>query len=129
MSTETPSWHGVLVATAIPFDDDLRVDLDRYLAHVRWLAESGCDGVAPNGSLGEYQVLTDAERAAVVRAAVEAAPDGFSVMPGVAAYGAQEARRWAEDAAEAGAHAVMLLPPNAYRADEQTVVEHYREVA
>jgi dihydrodipicolinate synthase/N-acetylneuraminate lyase len=125
----TAAWHGVLVATAIPFDDRLRVDLDRYREHVRWLADSGCDGVTPNGSLGEYQVLTVDERAAVVRAAVEAAPDGFSVMPGVAAYGAQEARRWAEDAADAGADAVMLLPPNSYRADEQTVVEHYAEVA
>jgi 1-pyrroline-4-hydroxy-2-carboxylate deaminase len=126
---ERAPWHGVLVATATPFDHDLRVDLDRYREHVRWLAESGCDGVTPNGSLGEYQVLTVDERAAVVRAAVEAAPEGFAVMPGVAAYGAQEARRWAEDAAEAGADAVMLLPPNAYRADEQTVTEHYAEVA
>jgi 1-pyrroline-4-hydroxy-2-carboxylate deaminase len=131
MSTTSrlPAWHGVLVATALPFDDDLRIDLDRYREHVRWLAESGCDGVTPNGSLGEYQVLTADERAAVVRAAVEAAPDGFSVMPGVAAYGAHEARRWADDAAQAGAHAVMLLPPNSYRADEQTVVDHYAEVA
>jgi 4-hydroxy-tetrahydrodipicolinate synthase len=119
----------VLVATALPFDDDLRVDLDRYREHVRWLADSGCDGVTPNGSLGEYQVLTDTERAAVVRAAVEAAPEDFSVMPGVAAYGAGEARRWAEDAAEAGAGAVMLLPPNSYRADEESVVAHYAEVA
>jgi dihydrodipicolinate synthase/N-acetylneuraminate lyase len=127
--TDTPPWHGVLVATATPFDAELGVDLDRYREHVRWLADSGCNGVTPNGSLGEYQVLTGDERAAVVRAAVEAAPEGFSVMPGVAAYGAQEARRWAEDAAAAGADAVMLLPPNAYRADEQTVVEHYAEVA
>jgi dihydrodipicolinate synthase/N-acetylneuraminate lyase len=131
MSTTSrlPAWHGVLVATALPFDDDLRIDLDRYREHVRWLAESGCDGVTPNGSLGEYQVLTADERTAVVRAAVEAAPDGFSVMPGVAAYGAHEARSWADDAAQAGAHAVMLLPPNSYRADEQTVVDHYAEVA
>ena len=50
-------------------------------------------------------------------------------MPGVAAYGAREARRWAEQAAEAGCPAVMLLPPNAYRADERAVVAHYREVA
>jgi dihydrodipicolinate synthase/N-acetylneuraminate lyase len=121
--------HRVLVATALPFRDDLGVDLDRYAEHVRWLADSGCDGVTPNGSLGEYPVLTPDERAAVVRTAVEAAPDGFSVMPGVAAYGAGEARRWAEQAAEAGAGAVMLLPPNAYRADEEPVVAHYAEVA
>ena len=123
-------WHGVLVATALPFHaHDLRVDYDRYAEHVRWLAESGCHGVTPNGSLGEYQVLDPEERAAVVRTAVEAAPEGLSVIPGVAAYGAREACRWAEQAAEAGAQAVMLLPPNSYRADERAVLEHFSEVA
>ncbi|TDD13063.1 dihydrodipicolinate synthase family protein [Nonomuraea diastatica] len=124
-----PVWHGVHVATALPFNDDLSVDYDGYAEHVRFLAEGGCDGVCPNGSLGEYQTLTDDERARVVRAAIEAAPDGFHVMPGVGAYGAAEARRWAEQAAEAGAASVLLLPPNAYRADRQAVVGHYREVA
>ncbi len=122
-------WHGVIVATALPFREDLTVDLEAYGEHVRWLAENGVHGVAPNGSLGEYQVLTDDERAAVVRTAVEAAPEGFTVMPGVGAYGAMESRRWAEQAAEAGAQVVMALPPNAYRGDERAVVEHFREIA
>jgi len=122
-------WHGVLVATALPFRADLSVDLDRYAEHVRWLADNGCDGVCPNGSLGEYQVLTTEERAAVVRTAVEAAPPGFIVMPGVGAYGAREARAWAEQAAETGAQVVMALPPNAFRGDDRAVKEHYREIA
>jgi dihydrodipicolinate synthase/N-acetylneuraminate lyase len=121
-------WHGVLVATALPFTDG-RVDLDRYAEHVRWLADNGCHGVVPNGSLGEYQVLTPQERAEVVRTAVGAAPAGFAVVPGVAAYGSDEARRWAEQAAEAGCPAVMLLPPNAYRAGWPEVRAHYRAVA
>ena len=125
----TKPWHGVLVATALPLTDDLAVDHDRYAEHVAWLAARGCHGVTPNGSLGEYPTLTPEERASVVTTAVAAAPDGFTVMPGVAAYGAAEARRWAEQAAEAGCPAVMLLPPNAYRADERAVLAHYREVA
>jgi len=134
MTVPSRPWHGVLVATALPLrptglDGALAPDLDAYAAHVAWLASNGCDGVVPNGSLGEYQTLTADERAAVVRTAVEAAPDGMTVMPGVAAYGAAEARRWTEQAAEAGAPCVMLLPPNTYRADERAVVEHYREVA
>ncbi|MEV0384646.1 dihydrodipicolinate synthase family protein [Nonomuraea sp. NPDC050643] len=124
-----PVWHGVHVATALPFNDDLSVDYDGYAEHVRFLAEGGCDGVCPNGSLGEYQTLTDEERARVVRTAIEAAPQGFHVMPGVAAYGAAESRRWAEQAAEAGASSVLLLPPNTYRADHAAIVGHYREVA
>ncbi|NUV60407.1 dihydrodipicolinate synthase family protein [Streptomyces sp. CAI-85] len=129
--TTTPDprpWRGVLVATALPLDDDLAVDYDRYAEHCTWLVANGCDGVVPNGSLGEYQVLTPEERARVVETAV-AAVGGERVMPGVAAYGSAEARRWAEQAREAGCGAVMLLPPNAYRADERAVVAHYAEVA
>lgn len=119
-------WRGVLVATALPWRDG-QVDLDLYTEHVRWLTESGCDGVVPNGSLGEYQVLSLSEREAVVQAAIDAG--ALVVMPGVAAYGAIEARQWTEKAAEAGCQAVMLLPPTAYRADEAAVIAHYREVA
>jgi 1-pyrroline-4-hydroxy-2-carboxylate deaminase len=122
-------WHGVLVANALPYREDLEVDFDRYAEHVAWLAASGCDGITPNGSLGEYQVLSAEERARVVETAIAAAPEGFSVIPGVAAYGAREAARWAEQAGAAGALAVMLLPPNSYRADETAVIEHYRAVA
>ncbi|WP_046732661.1 dihydrodipicolinate synthase family protein [Streptomyces humi] len=121
-------WRGVLVATALPLRDDLSVDHDRYAEHCAWLVENGCDGVVPNGSLGEYQVLTPEERAEVVATAV-AAVGGARVMPGVAAYGSAEARRWAEQARDAGCGAVMLLPPNAYRADERSVLAHYAEVA
>jgi 4-hydroxy-tetrahydrodipicolinate synthase len=122
-------WRGVLVATALPLRaEDLSVDYDAYAAHCAWLVANGCDGVVPNGSLGEYQVLTPAERARVVETAV-AAIGGDRVVPGVAAYGSGEARRWAEHAADAGCAAVMLLPPNAYRADERSVRAHYAEVA
>src|SRR3954470_8096178 len=94
-------WHGVIVATALPFRDDLSVDHDAYAENLRGLIEAGCDGVCPNGSLGEYQTLTPDERAAVVRTAVDAV-GGDRVLAGVAAYGSLEASRWAEQAAEAG---------------------------
>lgn len=128
MSEQKP-WHGVLVATSLPLTDDLSVDLDTYRNNVAWLAENGCDGVAPNGSLGEYQTLTTAERDAVVDAAIEAAPAGFTVMPGVGAYGARESKRHAEKAKDAGAQAVMALPPNAYPADERAILQHFEMIA
>ena len=128
--TETRKpWHGVLVATALPFKDDLSVDYDAYADHVRFLANAGCDGVAPNGSLGEYQTLSEEERARVITTAIEAAPEGFTVMAGVGAYGGLQTRKWADQAAEAGAGALMLLPPNSYRANDDEVVEHYRLAA
>ena len=126
--TDKP-WHGILTATATPYKSDLSIDFDKYGEHVAWLASFGHAGVIPNGSLGEYQVLTSDERAQMVKTAIAAAPKGFRVVPGVAAYGARESRFWAEQAAEAGAAAVMLLPPTAYRANDDEVVAHYKEVA
>jgi dihydrodipicolinate synthase/N-acetylneuraminate lyase len=133
MTTRQAPWHGILVATAVPMRDNggamLDIDFDAYADHVRFLAEGGCHGVTPNGSLGEYHNLTSEERARIVTTAIEAAPEGFTVMPGIAAYGSDESVRWADQAAEAGAHAVMLLPPNAYRASDADVIAHYRAVA
>jgi 4-hydroxy-tetrahydrodipicolinate synthase len=129
MSANSHPWHGVLVANPLTLDEDLEIDFDRYAEHVVWLAESGCDGITPNGSLGEYQTLTAAERARVVSTAMEAAPEGFSVIPAVGAYGALESVRWAEQAAEVGAPAIMALPPNSYRADDRSVLDHYRALA
>ncbi|MEV5507675.1 dihydrodipicolinate synthase family protein [Streptomyces orinoci] len=122
-------WRGIMVATALPLREDLSIDYDAYAGHVRRLIDSGCDGVVPNGSLGEYQTLTAEERARVVRTAAEAAGDPARVMPGVAAYGSAEARHWAEQAAELGCGSVLLLPPNAYRADRRAVLAHYAEAA
>ncbi|MVU82404.1 dihydrodipicolinate synthase family protein [Nocardia sp. ET3-3] len=122
-------WHGVLVATTLPFAEDYSVDHDAFGEQVAWLAANGCHGVSPNGSLGEYQTLTDDERGEIIATAIAAAPAGFTVMPGVAAYGALQARRLAERAALAGAQAVMLLPPNTYRGGRDSILDHYRTVA
>ena len=129
MTTTRKPWHGILVATSLPFDDDLEVDYGAYGDNVAWLAEQGLDGVCPSGSLGEYQTLTTQERDRVVATAVANAPAGFTVMPGVGAYGGRESKRHAEVARDAGAHAVMALPPNAYRCDERAILQHYELVA
>jgi len=128
MAATSKPWHGILTATATPFDDNLDIDYIKYAEHVQWLAANGTQGVVPNGSLGEYQVLSDEERARILETAIEAAPTGFHVVAGVGAYGAKESRHWAEHAAEYGAGALMLLPPNAYRASDDEVVAHYQEV-
>src|SRR3954468_21493853 len=97
---------GVIVATALPYAEDasapagLRPDLDRYAEHCRWVVDNGCRGVGPNGSLGEYSSLTDAERREVARTAIAAVGGDATVVVGVHAAGSHQARHWAELAAE-----------------------------
>ncbi|MGP3977423.1 dihydrodipicolinate synthase family protein [Streptomyces sp. 8N114] len=126
---------GVVVATALPYYEDaaapagLAVDYDRYAEHCRWLVESGCDGVGPNGSLGEYSSLTDEERRTVARTAIEAVGDAGSVVVGVHGVGSHQARHWAEVAAEDGADGVLCLPPTMYRANRDEILAHFAAVA
>lgn len=126
---------GVIVAAALPYAEDaaapagLRPDLDRYAEHCRWVIDNGCRGVGPNGSLGEYSSLTDNERRAVARMAIDAVGGDGVVVVGVHGVGAHQAKHWAEVAAEDGATGVLCLPPTMYRANPGEVVHHFEQVA
>ncbi len=120
---------GVLTASSTPFTADGALDLDRFAEHCAWQVDEGVRGIVPNGSLGEYEALTHDERAAVVKAAIAAVGDRAQVIPGVSGKSAAEAVGWAQQAAEAGAHAVMCLPPTSHGPTDDEVVAHFAAVA
>ena len=122
---------GVVVATTLAFKEDasapagLAVDYDRFAEHCDFLISNGCRGVGPNGSLGEYSSLTEAERRKVIRVAVEAVNGRGIVVAGVHGVGWHQAVQWAEYAKEDGADGVLALPPIIYRANRSEIIEHY----
>jgi 1-pyrroline-4-hydroxy-2-carboxylate deaminase len=120
---------GVLTASTTPFTADGAVDLAAYAEHCRWQIDEGVRGIVPNGSLGEYEALSPDERAALVTATVAAVGDRAQVVPGVAGKSAAEAVAWAEQAAAAGAHGVMCLPPTSHAPTADEVVAHFAAVA
>ena len=126
---EKPRFPGVYVAAATMFHGDGSLDLDASQAHFARLAEAGVAGLIPNGSLGEYEALTDDERGAVVKSAMDSAGKRVDVVPGVSGKSAGEARRWAEHAANSGCRAVMCLPPTSHAPTADEVFAHFREVA
>jgi 1-pyrroline-4-hydroxy-2-carboxylate deaminase len=124
-----PRFVGVYAATTIPLREDGSLDIGCYQEHCSWLVDEGVSGIVPNGSLGEYETLTGAERESLAVAAVEAVGRRAVVVPGVSGRTAAEALQWAEHAAAIGAPAVMALPPTSHRPTEEEVVAHYAEIA
>jgi len=122
-------WQGVMPAITTCFDKSLGIDHGFMAEHCRWLVDNGCRGVGPNGSLGEYSSLTDDERRRVARTAIEAVGEDGVVVVGVHGVGAHQAQRWAERAAEDGAHGVLCLPPTMYRANRGEILAHFEAVA
>jgi len=119
----------VLTATVTPFDADGRVDYDRYRELCAFLADNGSDGVVVNGTTGEASTLSEDERAGLIRAAVEAIGDRASVVAGTGTNSTAHSIELTEQAAAAGAHAVLVVTPYYNKPPQRGIVEHFKAVA
>ena len=87
-----------------PFDADGALDLEPPRSWPTQLVELGNDGLVVNGTTGESPTTTDAEKAELVRAVVDAVGDRATVVAGVGTYDTAHWCSWPEAAEKAGAH-------------------------
>jgi dihydrodipicolinate synthase/N-acetylneuraminate lyase len=119
---------GIIPALTTPFDAAGAVDVEALERNVGALLDAGVHGFVATGTMGEAGSLSALERRGVVEATARAAARRVPVIAGVSAGTAAAASAFAIDAAEAGADALMLLPPLGYRGDEREIVAFYRAV-
>jgi dihydrodipicolinate synthase/N-acetylneuraminate lyase len=119
---------GIIPAITTPFDAGGAVDVEALERNVGALLDAGVHGFVATGTMGEAGSLSANERRGVVEATVGGAAGRVPVIAGVSAGTAAAASALAIDAAEAGADALMLLPPLGYRGDEREIVAFYRAV-
>jgi 4-hydroxy-tetrahydrodipicolinate synthase len=119
---------GIIPAVTTPFDASGDVDVGALEANIAALLDAGVHGVVATGTMGEAGSLSTAERRAVVAAVARAVDGRVPVIAGVSSGTPAAAIALAADAAEAGAVALMLLPPLGYRADADETVAYYRAV-
>jgi 4-hydroxy-tetrahydrodipicolinate synthase len=122
-------YPGIIPAVTTPFDASGAIDEPALEGNVAALLEAGVHGVVATGTMGEAGSLSAAERRVVVRAVARAVDGRVPVIAGVSAGTPAAAIALAADAADAGAGALMLLPPLGYRGDAREVEAHYRAVA
>jgi 4-hydroxy-tetrahydrodipicolinate synthase len=110
----TPSlWQGVMPATLCPFRDDDSIDEEGLYRYIEVLSEvRGVTALVCNGHTGEVMSLRSRERAQVTRILAQAASGRARVVSGVCAEGSDEAIDQALAAKEAGADAILLMPPH-----------------
>lgn len=113
-----------------------KVDADTLARHVKFLCTAGVHGVVCMGSTGEAVHLTEEERQLVIRTARKTIDDLGSkakVIAGCSQESVQGTLTLIEQAKEAGADYVMVLPPSYFltwtinRSD--VIVEFYTKVA
>ena len=105
-------FHGVLPALITPFTDDGdAIDARGAAAIVDRLVGAGVGGLVPGGSTGEFTTLTNAERRQLVEVTVDAAGGRVPVVAGTGALSTRETVELSVHAEQAGAAAVMIVPP------------------
>ncbi|HEX2105101.1 MAG TPA: dihydrodipicolinate synthase family protein [Solirubrobacteraceae bacterium] len=122
-------FEGIIPAVTTPFDASGEVDDAALERNVAAYLDAGVHGLVANGTMGEAGSLSAAERRAVVAAVARAADGRVPVIAGVSAGTPAASIAFAADAAQAGATAIMLLPPLGYPGDEREIEAFYRAVA
>ncbi len=118
--------RGVLAPLLTPFNDDMTVATDLYVAHAKHLLDDGCAGLVPFGTTGEALSVGIDERIAAVRALVEAGIDPALMIPGTGLSNVADTARLSRACLDSGCAGVMTLPPFYYKGvGEEGLYRHF----
>jgi 4-hydroxy-tetrahydrodipicolinate synthase len=119
----------LLTAMITPMADDGSVDLTAAASLAVHLVDHGHDGLVLNGTTGEAPTTHAEEKAELIRAVVAAVGHRAVVVAGAGSNDTQHAVRMAEQAADAGAHGLLVVSPYYSRPSQEGIYQHTVAVA
>jgi 4-hydroxy-tetrahydrodipicolinate synthase len=114
---------------ATPFDENGGVDegaARRLAAH---LVEHGSHGVVVAGSTGESPTLTDEEQISLLSAVLDEIGEEATVVCGTGTNDTRHSRELTKAAADAGAHAALVVAPYYNKPNKAGLRAHFEAVA
>jgi 4-hydroxy-tetrahydrodipicolinate synthase len=122
-------WHGVFPYLVSPVDPAGRVLTDVLGRLANDLIAAGVHGLTPLGSTGEFAYLNGEQRAAVVRATVEAADGRVPVIAGVASTATHDAVEQARSYQRLGADGILAILEAYFPLNDGQVEAYFRAIA
>ena len=127
MSTQ---FSGILAAVVTPLTaDGSAVDPDGIKRQAEHIIGGGINGLVPGGSTGEFTTLSTDERKRATELYIEAAAGRVPVVAGTGALSTAETVELSKHAADAGAAAVMIVPPFYDTPSWDELLTHYSAVS
>ena len=123
--------RGIFVSAVTPFTADEEVDTEAAKALYDYLIGAGVHGIVILGDTGEFSSLTPDERMRYVDVALQYVDNRVPAIVHVSATTAREAVIYAQHAQNAGADALMVLPPYYKNSipSEDEIYFHYETIA
>ena len=113
-----------------PFDRNRALDLAAAADLAEYLVtEQRNDALVINGTTGEAPTTSDAEKADLVRAVVDAVDGRALVVAGVGTFDTTHTIQLADQAAKAGADALLVVTPYYSKPPQAGLLAHFRAVA
>ncbi|WP_350334454.1 dihydrodipicolinate synthase family protein [Coralliovum pocilloporae] len=121
--------RGVIAPNLTPFNDDLTIAEDLYLAHARALLDNGCSALAPFGTTGEALSVGVGERLEILKLLVDAGVDPMRLVPGTGLTSLPDTANLSRACFELGCAAVMVLPPFFFKdVPEQGLYDYFAQL-
>ncbi|WP_404338998.1 4-hydroxy-tetrahydrodipicolinate synthase [Sphingomonas sp. MMS12-HWE2-04] len=121
-------FSGSIPALVTPFRDGAFAEED-FRALVEWQIEQGSAGLVPCGTTGEAATMPKDEHFQVVRACAEQARGRVPVLAGAGSNDTRVAIANVQAAKEAGADAVLMVPPYYNRPSQEGIFRHFEAIA
>jgi len=120
--------RGAFAPVLTPFNTRFEPDVDRFIAHCRWLIGNQV-GLAIFGTNSEAASLSVAERIAMTDAILQAGIPAARLMPGTGGCSVTDAITLTKHAVENGASGALMLPPFYFKGvSDEGLFAYYAEV-
>ncbi len=117
--------RGVVAPVLTPFNDDLSIAKDLFLAHGKRLLAEGCAGLAPFGTTGEALSIGIDERIEALDHLIDGGIDPARLVPGTGLTALADTARLTSACLERGCGGVLLLPPFYYKGVSEEGLYNY----
>ena len=117
-----------MVPIPTAFGKNGELDADATEAFVRGLAKAGVDHIFLLGTIGEFPSVEDEERGILISASVRGLSGKTDLWVGVGAPSTRRAVRYAVEAEQLGASALVATPPYYLHPTDAAIAEYYRAI-
>lgn len=122
-------YRGVFTIPCTPFTESGAVDEESLQREVEFCIDCGAHGLVAPVNASEFTSLADDERKRIVEIAVRTAGGRVPVVAGVSAISAEVAALLARHAANAGADALIAMPPYVRKASPDEILAYFSAIS
>jgi len=124
-------FKGIFTPIVTPFDEMEEIDYPKMTHNLGLWGKTALEGIVVLGTNGEFPYINTEEKAELIRFVANNFNPDKKVIAGTGCESTRDTIALCVEVAEAGAHAVLVLPPHYYKGsmNEEVLYDHYIETA